>query len=302
MMGLAASHLTLYGRAECAPHALAHRVKAIKALNDALSRPCASRAEGDARFATIMALTFQASCMPEGMTEFLAMIRGCHVIARTAMGGHGEGKDRGVQFEESLFSSFVEEGGYYDNVWSLSEPSRLVLQRENVGLLMEEAVASLRALAPLCGSRLEVEFLVSLERVAKMVKASAVQAFADLSDQYGMLSRAANPDFAAFTDPDNHATQLILIHFNLIEFHIGHLALGGAARNRFAFRRRTCLAWTDRLCRTLPERYRRPYLDWPIKYCTGMAEWLPRLPDELYPAARGLDGSVGAGRRQLTSS
>ena len=162
MLGLAASHLNLYNGG-CASQALAHRVKAIQLLNQSLSKPCTTAAEGDARFGAIMALTFQASCMPEGMNEFLSMVRGCRVIAETGM----------LSFDQSLFSSFSEEG-YSESVRKLTGSSPVVLD-PNQEALFDEFIVSLRALAPLCTSPLEIKFLATTERVVKMVKTSAVE-------------------------------------------------------------------------------------------------------------------------------
>lgn len=109
MLGLAASHLSLLSGNDSsipddAPYlitrtcsssqaaGLTHRIKSISLLNASLSIPCSSPAEGDARFASILILAFQASCLPDGMTEFLSMIRLCSVIAE-AGGDHSIFKD-----------------------------------------------------------------------------------------------------------------------------------------------------------------------------------------------------------------
>jgi hypothetical protein len=162
MLGLAASHLDLYG-GNCAAQALAHRVKAIQSLNQALSRPCSSAAEGDARFAAMITLTFQASCMPEGMTEFLSMARGIHVIANTAT----------ITHEGSLFYAFAQEG-YPHSVRRLigTPPVRLDAYWES---LIDDFSQSLRALAPLCTSSLEVKFLAAIERIVKIAKTSPAE-------------------------------------------------------------------------------------------------------------------------------
>jgi hypothetical protein len=79
MLALGASHLTITttSAAEMESRALNHRIQAISLLNKALSRPATSKAEADARFATFMNLTFQSSCMKEGLIDFLTMLRGC---------------------------------------------------------------------------------------------------------------------------------------------------------------------------------------------------------------------------------
>lgn len=162
MLGLAASHLDLYG-GNCSSQALAHRVKAIQSLNQALSRPCTSIAEGDARFAAMFALAFQASCMPEGMSEFLSLIRGCYILATTSVMAH----------EDSLFNTFTQEG-YSDNVRRLIGTSPLKLDADTE-VLIDDFSKSLRALAPLCTSPLEVRFLAATERIVKVARVSATE-------------------------------------------------------------------------------------------------------------------------------
>jgi len=162
MLGLAASHLNLY-TGNSAEHALAHRVKAIQLLNESLNNPCTSTAEGDARFGTIMALTFQSSCMPEGMNEFLSMVRGCHVVAATGT----------LHYEQSLFRDFTSEG-YTDSVKRLIGDYGVVMEPDQE-ILFDEFLVSLVRLAPLCGSQLEVDFLAATERTARIVKVSVVK-------------------------------------------------------------------------------------------------------------------------------
>jgi hypothetical protein len=259
MLGLAASHLNLY-TADSAEHALAHRVKAIQLLNESLNNPCTSTAEGDARFGTIMALTFQSSCMPEGMNEFLSMVRGCHVVAATGT----------LHYDQSLFREFTSEG-YMQSVKRLVGDHGVALEPDQEALFGEFLV-SLRRLAPLCTSQLEAEFLDATERIAKTVKHrtdSFLTAFTGFTMQYDMINNAGQQDFAHFTNPTNYAGQIILLHFILIEFAIGELAMIGQVGERFGFRRRAALAWLDGFLNDLPEEY-HIHVEWPLKYATVM--------------------------------
>ncbi|KAL2019194.1 hypothetical protein VTK56DRAFT_9994 [Thermocarpiscus australiensis] len=256
MLGLAASHLDLYG-GNCSSEALVHRVKAIQLLNQALSMPSASTAEGDARYAAIFALTFQASCMPDGMTEFLAMTRGCHIVGRTSM----------MVYEDSLFYDFTP-GGYADSVRRLIGGAAPSLEAGQE-ILVDEFLKSLRALAPLCTSPLEVKFLAATERIANLARVSLVEAYAQFASPYSLLNNSSNEEFAPFIDPDSHPAQLLLIHFILIEFAIGDVALGPVGA-RFAFRKKTCVAWMERLAAGLPDEYKQ-YTDWPMAYVRRLA-------------------------------
>ncbi|KAK7216049.1 hypothetical protein V2G26_004052 [Clonostachys chloroleuca] len=97
MLGLAASHLCLSGRGDHEAEALEHRVKSIKLLNQALCKPPTSKTESDARFSTLMVLTFQSSYMPDGMLEIFHMIRGCMILTRSTL----------PKYAMSLFTKFA---------------------------------------------------------------------------------------------------------------------------------------------------------------------------------------------------
>ena len=161
MLGLAASHLSLCQTGEdYSSQALAHRVVAINSLNQSLNRPTASKAEGDARFATMMVLTFQSSYMNESMLEFLSMVRGCYVVSETAM----------QQLEDSLFCNFSLQR-HIDTVHRLHDKAPFQKQEDE---LVEAFSASISGLAPLCQSTLEIEFLAYFHRIIKAARVSAV--------------------------------------------------------------------------------------------------------------------------------
>ncbi len=161
MLGLSASHLAIHGSGY-SQQALSHRVKAIRSLNQALSIPPKSNIEADARFAALFALAFQASCMPEGMTEFMSMVKGCHVLATTSM-----------SFEDSIFSAFTQEG-YSSSVRTVIGNDPIALNPDQE-LLFDGFLESLHALVPLCTSPLEVRFLASTERVVNVARVSAAE-------------------------------------------------------------------------------------------------------------------------------
>ncbi|KAM5343975.1 hypothetical protein ACJ41O_012512 [Fusarium nematophilum] len=127
MLGLAASHLSLCDTMDYSSQALSHRVQAIRLLNQALSKPCPSKAEAEARFAATMALAFQASHMPNGMLEFLVMLRGCTVVSHSAL----------LPLEESVFNGFTSET-HNETVLSLNQDNTLdgqLAEILNAGLL-----------------------------------------------------------------------------------------------------------------------------------------------------------------------
>lgn len=77
MLGLGASHLSLMTSANYSKPALNHRVASISTLNEHLSKAHLAEADADAALGALLALTFQSAYMPDGMVDFLTMVRGC---------------------------------------------------------------------------------------------------------------------------------------------------------------------------------------------------------------------------------
>ncbi|KAH8679342.1 hypothetical protein BGZ61DRAFT_457065 [Ilyonectria robusta] len=250
MLGLAASHLSLGTNADYTSQALTHRVYAIGSLNQALNTPCATKAEGDARFATMMALTFQASYMPEGMQEFLSMIRGCIVVSDTAM----------PYFTESVFHTFSPER-HEQSVHELNqEPSH---HGQNADIF-KDALISSRALGPLCRGVLEVRYLGIIERILKATQRSDVDAYIEVSAAYRVLGEGSAPEFDLFIDASNYTAQIIMMHFFIIEYVVGLNALT-PVMDSFPFRRAMISSWILELEQKLPVEYKQ-YMRWPMDF------------------------------------
>jgi hypothetical protein len=161
MLGLAAQHLTLCSAADYSVQALNHRVLAIKALNEALSKPCITRSDADARYAAIMALTYQSSYMADGMMDFLAMMRGWMVIQMTVM----------PAFADSPFRCFTRDA-YVASMRSLISAS---IDNTHEDRRLDDFSASLRTVAPLCQSVAEVTYLSTMEQIVKLAGTSATE-------------------------------------------------------------------------------------------------------------------------------
>lgn len=129
-------------------------------MNSVLGNPCRSKEECDARYGALMALTFQSTYMPDGMEEYLAMLRGCSLVASRSL----------IQFQDSAFVLFSTEG-YLQRVTE-------IMSRVDHGLPDQESIddglASLQALVPLCQSVLEHSFLKSLQIILKLSRTSCI--------------------------------------------------------------------------------------------------------------------------------
>lgn len=109
----------------------------------------------------MLVLTFQSSYMSDGMQEFLHMMRGCDVIARSGM----------QSFGESAFRSFSAEG-HVQAVAKINEGIATDIPDDE---LVDSGTASLRALAPLCKSVVELQFIGKLQRALRMARSSCVE-------------------------------------------------------------------------------------------------------------------------------
>lgn len=157
ILALAAQHLTLSNKADYSVQALNLRISAIRGLNDALSQPCHTAADADARYAAIIGLTFQSTYMPDGLMEFIAMMRGWMLISTTLVTDHGI----------SMFRQFTRDS------WVGSIEKFMEEQHGTTDdIMIEDFLASLKILRPLLQGQAELQYFSRLERLALLGKAS----------------------------------------------------------------------------------------------------------------------------------
>ncbi|CAG9942798.1 unnamed protein product [Clonostachys rosea f. rosea IK726] len=261
MLGLAASHLCLSGGGDHEAEALEHRVKSIKLLNQALCKPPTSKTESDARFSTLMVLTFQSSYMPDGMLEVFHMIRGCMILTKTTL----------PKYAMSLFTKFASGGGDkkpHEVTENNSQPTSLVLIN---------ASASLKSLRDLCRTKFEKQYLGILENLVNMASVSNMDTLLAISSAYNVFGEPDQADFNHFMDSQNHVAQLLVAHFFVLEYVIGRKVLA-PFMSAFSFRETMLRVWIKRLAtRLAPEHV--SYLDWPLRMLEVMELAYLDLPD-----------------------
>ncbi|KAH6640391.1 hypothetical protein F5144DRAFT_599084 [Chaetomium tenue] len=262
IIGLAAQHLTTCTTSDFSIQALDHRVSAIGALNEALSRPCLSRSDADARFAAAIALTFQSSYMPDGMMDFFRMLRGWMVIQTTLVSAMGETMFHAIK-EETYVNSMGKLLGAADDI---DESERKELQQT-----LQDFIASLRLVAPQCRSAAELHYVASLERIARVGEVSPVDACLELVPFYAVTNDMDTEEFNNFTNPTNFTAQILLVHFWMLT-HVLHRHSLGAARSTLPVRDEIIFQWVETAAHSLPRSHKR-YVLWPL----GMA----RLGTEL---------------------
>jgi Fungal specific transcription factor domain len=147
ILALGASHLNVITpSASLEAKALAHKVDAVRLLNRALSTPATTPADADARFAAVMVLTYQSSCMLDGLDDFMTMLRGC-VLA-------------GNLGNESIFRTFFA----HDYINTIKEEQDDAYQRSMI-MCLDDAISSLAALQPLCRPGIECLYNALLVRL-----------------------------------------------------------------------------------------------------------------------------------------
>jgi hypothetical protein len=157
ILALAAQHLTVSNKADYSVEALNLRISAIRGLNDALSQPCHTVVDADARYAAIIGLTFQSTYMPDGLMEFIAMMRGWMLISTTLVTDH----------RTSMFRQFTRDS------WVGSMEKFVEEQHGSTDeIFIEDFLASLKILQPLLQGQAELQYLSRLERLALLSKTS----------------------------------------------------------------------------------------------------------------------------------
>lgn len=166
LLGLAASELMQHDSSLVAP-AIAHRVKAIKAIKKTLaSTPKASTfEEGNALLATCYALTFQSVALDDGMAEYMTFVRGVLVVAIQMY----------VEDARFLFHDFLG-----DDQLELVRPSM-----ERLPLIdrawSEAARSAVLALEPLCTREVERGYYDMLLQIADALLVSSYDGACDES-------------------------------------------------------------------------------------------------------------------------
>ncbi|KAJ3460138.1 hypothetical protein MRS44_011005 [Fusarium solani] len=239
LLALAAQHLTLFGQADYSVQALGLRVSAINGLNHALSRPCRTAAEADARYAAVIALTFQSSYMPDGMMDFLAMMRGWMLIQTTLVADHSK----------SMFCTFTRESFVGSMEKHVEHQCRL---RDDT--VIQDCLASLKTVEPLCQSHAERQYLSMLERLVKLSVISPRDAFLEMVPCYALTNKMTDDEYSNFTDPSNHVAQVLLAHFLMLD-HILETCFSGATTRHFAFCTGITQAWVTNIAVTLPQGF-----------------------------------------------
>ncbi|KAK3387680.1 hypothetical protein B0H63DRAFT_470694 [Podospora didyma] len=204
ILGYAASELISSDASLAAP-ALAHRLKAIRAIKrtlaDAANPSIVTNTfeEGNALMATCFALTFQSVLLDDGMVEYMTFIRGIIVVAIQMY-------HRGASF---LFGDFMGRDQQAEILQPHMEKLPLIERSWTDG-----AVGAIQGLAPLCAhDEVLTTYHDMILEMAKQLYVSSWGAYRAMTAHYGWWMMMPHEDFQRLVDPDNQVAVLLATHW-----------------------------------------------------------------------------------------
>ncbi|KAJ4292352.1 hypothetical protein N0V90_009013 [Kalmusia sp. IMI 367209] len=248
ILALAASHLDAVSNANVAEEAISHRILAVKALNEALSVPPKTRIERDARMAAALALAFQSSHLPDGLLEFLTMLRGCNLIAM-------EGTLDNV---DSAFHAFREDGHLATMRTRMYASQLNSVNRDDLDL----ASLSLHDIELLNMTDWEKMFWETLVRTVENAYDRPIQAYTTFVQLYNVPSRWTHDEFQSFIDTNNSVAQILLGHFIALQAVLTPILILERVGFQGIDAPTSVLGWVDGIYRNVPPELRH-YMEWP---------------------------------------
>ncbi len=196
LLSLGASHLSRLTGVDYRRESLVHRGQAIAGLNQALSQTASSYGESDAMLASCYALTFQASYMGDGLTDFITMVRGCALTTEKIKQEHAP-----TAFNLQPDWHFKYMAPRMQNLPSV-DPR-----------LLEDAYDGLENIRPFLSGTTEIDFHDALVDVITALQASPASGYLQFIGVYGVWYELCHDAFKTFLDPNNLVAQLLLAYF-----------------------------------------------------------------------------------------
>ncbi|KAK0704984.1 hypothetical protein B0H67DRAFT_366930 [Lasiosphaeris hirsuta] len=199
ILGYAASELIAEDPSLAEP-AMAHRLKAIKAIKKTLAEvPKANTfEEGNALMATCFALTYQSVLLDDGMAEFMTFIRGIVIVAVQMY----------IKGAKLLFGEFLG-----DPVQEKLEPymRKVPLIERN---WVDRAMGGLKRLRPLCEGRpVEAKYVGMITETAEQLYVSSWGAYQAMGRHYGWWMMIPHDEFEKIIDTGSQVATLIATHW-----------------------------------------------------------------------------------------
>lgn len=270
LLALGGSHLTRVSDQETHnTSAIVHRGKAITGLNEALARGSNDPADADAMLAACYALTFQASYMGDGMSDFIAMVRGCALLHEQINRTHGPNRSAfriGPDFHMNIMETRMNDLPQIDAAY------------------IDPGIAAVEALRPLLHGNVGSVFHASLLQVLYALRASPKAGYMNFVSVYGTFFDMSHAEFATFIDPANTVPQLLMAHFISLQMLVTPLTLLEINRPRDTSGARALLGtaeWAEGIMERTPLAM-RGYLSWVRTIVSDMKHDVEILLDGRY--------------------
>jgi hypothetical protein len=249
ILSLGASHLSRLTGIDYRRESLVHRGQAIAGLNKALSQTAQSYGESDAQLASCYALTFQASYMGDGLSDFITMVRGCALTTDKIRQDHSP----------TAFNIRP------DCHWKYMAP-RLQNLPPVDPVWLEDAYDALENIAPYVSGDTVIDFHAALVDVVISLQASSASGYLQFSGLYGVWYELCHDAFKTFLDPDNLVAQLLLAYFVGVQLLVVPLAThewpGRADVSRVRVLHGT-VEWAEGIFERLENSDLNEHLTWP---------------------------------------
>ncbi|KAF4227768.1 hypothetical protein CNMCM8980_002215 [Aspergillus fumigatiaffinis] len=247
ILALSSSHLALLTGSALPVEALRHRQRALRGLNEAMSRAPSETSDADAMLAACYILTFQSSYMLDGLSDYIMMLRGCGLVT-------------GLMLQRNLHGSF-----------SIDANSHIKYMEAQFGRfptidsrIASDGIRSLNLVKPLLGRPVEEVFYQLLVDVLVSVEQSAsCAAYIHLTNIMNKFITLPQCEVHHLLDPENQISQVLMAHF-LILLAILSPITSLEATNRFCnVPMAGMLSWVANICTHMSGRKAERYLMWP---------------------------------------
>jgi len=249
ILSLGASHLSRLTGVDYRKESLIHRGHAIAGLNQALSKTGHAYGESDAMLASCYALTFQASYMSDGLTDFITMVRGCALTTAKIR-------------DDNAPTAFNVQPDFH---FKFMAPRLHNLPPVDSGVL-EDGFHALDSIRPVISGETELDFYSVLLDVILSLQSSPSSGYVRFTNVYGVWYELGPDAFKTFLDPNNLAALLLLAYFIAIQLLMIPLAAHEWPNRADVGRVRVLygiIEWAKGIFERLEASSLRHLLDWP---------------------------------------
>ncbi|KAK5464952.1 hypothetical protein LTS15_001515 [Exophiala xenobiotica] len=249
ILSLGASHLSRLTGIDYRRESLVHRGQALAGLNHALSQASRSYGESDAMLASCYALTFQASYMGDGLTDFITMVRGCALTT-----------DK-IRREHSPTAFNLQPDWHFKFM-----APRLEHLPPVDPTLLEDAYIALEDIRPYLTDDTHFDFHAGLVDIVISLQASSASGYMQFTELYSIWYDLCHDSFKSFLDPNNLVAQLLLAYFVGVQLLIIPIATHEFLHRADVSRIRVLYGvteWAESIFERLEESELKEHLSWP---------------------------------------